>query len=101
MIWHSLLIATATIAALLIVACGRVSETEQHFKKRVKFQGHGRLREAIAQYDGAIRLNPQTTYDAYFNRGNAYVTLENLIGSLPFVTIARRFDLTPGIPAPT
>ena len=42
----------------------------------MEFQREGRLREAIAQYDEAIRLNPQTTHDAYFNHGNAYVTLD-------------------------
>ena len=68
--------------ALMLSACGGgdeaeeaadggLSEAEKHYNAGVDLQEQGRLEEAIAEYDEAIRLNPQDT-DASVNRGVAY-----------------------------
>jgi tetratricopeptide (TPR) repeat protein len=45
-----------------------------HYNAGVELQEQGRQREAIAEYDEAIRLDPEYT-EAYNNRGSAYAGL--------------------------
>lgn len=57
--WRSRWTVAATLATLLLAACGGASEAEKYFDAGVELQGQGRLEEAIVQYDEAIRLDPQ------------------------------------------
>ena len=60
--------------ALVLSACGGLSEAEEHHNAGADLQEQGRLEEAIAEYDEAIRLDPQYSA-AYNNRGAAYLDL--------------------------
>ena len=68
----TLLISAA--AAALLVGCGGGNEAEQHYKAGVELLNEDRLEEAIAEYDEAIRLNPDYAF-AYIDRGVAYHNL--------------------------
>lgn len=57
--------------ALVLSGCGGLSEAEEHYNAGVELQEQGRLEEAIAEYDEAIRLDPQDAV-VYYNRGFAY-----------------------------
>ncbi len=61
------------LAALILVlsGCGGPSESEKRYNAGLDFQEQGRLVEAIAEYDEAIRLDPQHV-DAFNDRGVAY-----------------------------
>lgn len=72
--WQSLWTTTAMLATLVLVACGGASEAEERLDAGRELQREERLEEAIAQYDEAIRLDPQFT-DAYTSRGTAHVVL--------------------------
>ena len=67
----------ALINFVVLPACGGLSEAEQHYNAGVELQEQGRLEEAIAEYDEAIRLDPQDA-DVYNNRGIAYDELGQL-----------------------
>ena len=56
---------------LVAPACGGLSEAEKHFNAGVELQEEGRLQAAIAEYDEAIRLDPELAL-AYINLGAAY-----------------------------
>ena len=51
-----------------------LSRAEMHYNAGVKLMDQGKLKEAIAEYDEAIRLNPKYAL-AYNNRGSAYYEL--------------------------
>jgi len=68
----SLLVTTLFLAAALLPSgCGGLSDAEKHLNAGVNLQVEGRLEEAIAEYDEAIRLDPLLA-QAYTNRGLAY-----------------------------
>ena len=67
-------VALLAVLALALSGCGGLTEAEEHFKAGVKLQEQGRFEEAIAEYDEAIRLNPQNG-QAYDNRGGSYFIL--------------------------
>ncbi len=62
---------------LILLACTGLSEADIHYNAGVELQEQGRLQEAIAEYDEAIRLDPEYA-DAYINRGVAYFNLGQL-----------------------
>ena len=51
-----------------------LSEADEHFRKGVELQEQERFQEAVAKYNEAIRLDPQSDV-AYYGRGNAYYDL--------------------------
>ncbi len=57
-----------------LLGCGSLSKAEKHFNTGGELYDQGRLEEAIAEYDEAIRLDPQLTL-AYNNRAATYVNL--------------------------
>ena len=58
--------------ALALTACGDgLSEADDHYNSGAALQEQGRPEEAIAEYDEAIRLDPQLA-KAYYNRTFAY-----------------------------
>ncbi|MFC1864332.1 fused MFS/spermidine synthase [Chloroflexota bacterium] len=48
-----------------------LSKAEKHCDAGLKLESEGELKEAVAEYDEAIRLNPYLA-EAYYNRGNTY-----------------------------
>ena len=72
--WQSLGTTVTVLATLVVVACGGASEAEERLVAGVELQREGRLEEAIAQYDEAIRLDPLFA-NAYTIRGIAYRAL--------------------------
>ena len=60
-----------TLVALLLAACGGISEAEKHHNAANEFREQGDWQEAIIEYDEAIKLDPQLAL-AYYNRGVAY-----------------------------
>ena len=68
---------------LLILSCGGAdsgsseSEAQVRYRTGVAFEESGRLEEAIASYDEALRLEPQhvAAYAIYNNRGRSYAEL--------------------------
>ncbi len=64
----------ATVALLLIAACGGLSEAEKQHNSGAALQEEGRYEEAIRAYDEAIRLDSQFAV-AYGGRGLAYDSL--------------------------
>ena len=72
-----MLMKRSMLAALLVVGlvlAGCQSEAEKHVIVGDELQGQGRFEEAIAEYDEAIRLDPQLAV-AYNNRGLGYKRL--------------------------
>ena len=67
--------ALAHTLILAALACSGLSESGEHYNAGVALQQQGRLEDAVAEYDQAIRLSPQFA-DAYLNRGLAYIQLE-------------------------
>ena len=59
---------------LVLSACGKVNEAEQHNNTGVKLASQSRWNVAISEHDEAIRLDPKLA-PAYNNRGNAYTGL--------------------------
>lgn len=70
----TLLILLFPSLAAVLLACGGLSEAEQHYNAGVKLQEQGQLNEAITEYDKAIQLDPKMV-QVYNNRGNAYLDL--------------------------
>jgi len=68
-----------------------LSKAEEHYEAGLKLESEGELREAIAEYDEAIRLEPYLA-PAYNNRGNAYARLGQLERALPDYSEAIRLD---------
>jgi tetratricopeptide (TPR) repeat protein len=64
-------------SALILPIAGCTSEADKHLKAGVEFQNRWQPKEAIAEFDEAIRLNPDYT-KAYHNRGLAYFDLGQL-----------------------
>lgn len=69
-----LIVAIALVLPLVLPACAGLSEANKHYNAGLEFQEQGRLQEAIAEYDEAIRLNPEYTL-AYANRARVYTML--------------------------
>ena len=72
----SIIMRLSTIVMLAVftaamVGCGESGQAEEHFNAGVGLQEEGNLQEAIAEYDEAIRLDPDLAL-AYFNRGKAF-----------------------------
>ena len=65
------------LTAPVYLAFGSVRRQEKHLDAGVELHRQGRFTEAIAEYDEAIRLNPQYAR-AYNNRGNSYARLGEL-----------------------
>lgn len=63
----------ATVA-LLLAACGGLSEAEERYNDGVDASEAGRFEEAVALYTEAIELDPDLV-DAYVNRSQAYLEL--------------------------
>ena len=63
---------------LFLISCGNgstLTDAETRYSAGVEFQRDGRLEQAIAEWDEAIRLDSQYALP-YVSRGNAYVDLE-------------------------
>ena len=71
----------AAVSLLALAACVGLSEAEERYNAGVDLQEEGRLLEAIAEYDEAIRLDPELA-GAYVNRGAAYDDLGQLDRSI-------------------
>jgi len=54
---------------------GTLDRAEEHCNAGVELGNQGRLREAMAEYDKAIHLDPQLA-EAYSNRGTAYAQMD-------------------------
>ena len=61
----------ALMLVLAVLACSGLNESEEHYNAGVDLQQQGRLEDAIAEYDQAIRLNPRAAF--YRNLGLAYI----------------------------
>jgi len=61
------------VAPLFLEKSG-LSEAEKHHKAGLQLESQGRLKEAIAEFDEAIRLDPNLS-GAYNNRGIVYARL--------------------------
>jgi len=68
-----------------------LSKAEEHYEAGLKLESEGKLREAIAEYDESIRLEPYLA-PAYNNRGNAYARLGQLERAIPNYNEAIRLD---------
>ena len=68
-----------------------LSEAEQRYNRGVKFHRQGRLEEAIAEYDEAIRLDPQLAL-AYGSRAGAYLDLDQPEKAIKDANDAIRLD---------
>ena len=55
-------------------APGWAGQAEEAVNEGLKLHEAGKLKEAIREYDRALKANPKLA-DAYFNRGNAYYDL--------------------------
>ncbi len=73
----------ALLAALwifLIVTPAWSGQAEEALNEGLKLHDAGKPKEAIREYDRAVKMNPKLA-DAYFNRGNAYYDLgQNELG---------------------
>jgi tetratricopeptide (TPR) repeat protein/MFS family permease len=69
------------VAALHLEKRG-LSRAEAHYEAGLKLESEGKLREAIAEYDEAIRLEPYLA-PAYNNRGVAYSRLGQIERAVP------------------
>ena len=71
--------ASALFFVLILAACGGSSAAQERFAAGAELQERGQLETAIAEYDQAIRLDPENAL-AYNNRG---LTYNNLVLSQP------------------
>ena len=62
------------LTAPLVTLFRGSSDAERHLDAGVRLRNDSRLEEAIAEYNEAIRLDPEYT-GAYMNRGNVYHAL--------------------------
>ena len=85
------LVVLVLVLTLGLLACGSQNEAEEHFSAGVQLQNQDRWEEAIAEYDEAIRLDPQNT-DAYSNRGFAYFKLDQFEQAIQDYGEAIRLD---------
>jgi len=67
-----LVVLAGLLSAFTFAACD--TPVQSHFKQAVRLQEQGKLQEAIAEYDEALKLNPKQA-EAYTNRGTAYANL--------------------------
>ena len=79
------------VLTLSLFACGSQSGAEEHFSAGEQLQDQEHWEEAIAEYDEAIRLNPQNA-DAYSNRGFAYFKLDQFEQAIQDYGEAIRLD---------
>ena len=63
-----------SLVALLSVGCGE-SKAQKHNSAGVSLENRGKMEEAIAEFDEAIRLDPKLVL-AYYNRAQAYFGLD-------------------------
>ena len=71
------LILTPLIVTLALVVAGCLNEAEERYNAGFAHHEQGRLQDAIAEYDEAIRLDPRYV-TAYFQKGTAYAELGEL-----------------------
>src|SRR5918996_584968 len=64
----------AVLLLLLNAVESRAGQTDDVLEQGLKLHDAGKPKEAIREYDRAIKANPKLA-DAYFNRGNAYYDL--------------------------
>src|SRR6266571_1602298 len=57
-----------------MAAAGWSGQAEEALNEGLKLHDAGKPKEAIREYDRALKANPKLA-DAYFNRGNAYASL--------------------------
>src|ERR1044071_8644292 len=69
-----LLASFVALAFLLSVCPAWSGQAEDALNEALKLHEAGKPKEALVQYDKAIKANPKLS-DAYFNRGNAYYDL--------------------------
>ena len=67
--------ASVLISTLILAACGGPSPAQKHFAAGAELHKQGQLVAAIAEYDQAIRLDPDYR-DPYINLGAAYLILD-------------------------
>ena len=89
----------AVVLFFVLSACGGLSEAEQRHSAGVEHQLEGRLDEAVAEYDEAIRLDPRYA-KAYGNRGVVYTALGQHQRAIQDFDEAIRLDPQLG-PSPT
>ena len=88
---HVLLVVLVLVLTFGLLACGSQREAEEHFSAGVQLQNQERWEEAIAEYDEAIRLDPQNA-DAYSNRGFTYFKLDQFEQAIQDYGEAIRLD---------
>ena len=86
----SILALLAVITAAL-VGCGESGEAEEHFDTGVGLQQEGKLQEAIAEFDEAVRLDPEFAL-AFINRGKAFLDMDQPQRALEDFDEAVRLD---------
>jgi len=90
------LVALFLIQAVSLAGCGGRRGAVQHFIAPKELEVQGRVSEAIAEYDGAIRLNP-TYAKAFRNRALTYTPLWGWTGrrnEMSTEPLSRRKPLT-------
>ena len=65
----------ALVSVVLLTWTGGLSEAEQRYNAGVELQMQGRLDEAVAAYDEAVRGDSELAV-AYYNRANAHAGLD-------------------------
>jgi tetratricopeptide (TPR) repeat protein len=69
-----------------------LSKAEEHYNVGVELESQGRLKEAIAEYDKALHLDPNFSL-AYNNRGAAYANLGQFQRAIQDYDESLRLDL--------
>ena len=90
----SLVLALVLLFTVSAAACDKgdkTTEAEVHYQAADGLAGEGKSREAIAEYDLAISLNPKHV-DAYVNRGGEYGILEEYDKAIADFTKALEFE---------
>ena len=68
-------IALLAVVTVALVGCGNSGGAEEHLDAGLNLQQEGKLQEAIAEYDEAVRLDPEFAL-AFLNRGKAFSDLD-------------------------